>query len=156
MASLRDFFSEPLASSPLVQVATLEHLMQFSLLRVLEAELLTELLLSARLETHDEGDWIFHAGDADDTDYFLVSGAVALQAADGRLHYVEAGGVMSQQPLARLRPRQFSARMERRGTVLVISHAMLQTLSSCGRVNVADEGRQYLVEEWPFRGKENG
>lgn len=55
------------------------------------------------------GERLFECSDIDSIDYFLLSGRVLLTAEDGREREVEAGSDTARMPLARLRPRQYTA-----------------------------------------------
>lgn len=70
-----------------------------------------ELILLAGMMQHhaaEEGTRILHFGDTDRHQYFLLSGAVELEARDGMRHVIESGGEMSRTALAGARPCEYS------------------------------------------------
>lgn len=144
MANLLHIFSD--SPSPTVNVgrAGLDELLQFTPLRALDSEAQLELLLSARLESVADQDVLFHFHDSDTCEYFLLSGQVRLVAADGRIHRVEAGTAIAQQPLARLRPRQFTGVVEEAAALLVVDRQLLARLQEQMRLR---QQTRYGVEE---------
>ncbi|HSC75415.1 MAG TPA: HDOD domain-containing protein, partial [Pseudomonadales bacterium] len=118
----------PTASSVPVNAAYLEHLLRFAPLRTLDDEALAELLPLARLESYSDQKCLFQLSDNDNCEYFLLSGELKLVAADGRVHRVAADSPVAQQPLARLRPRHYSAVVELSATLLVVDRDLLARL----------------------------
>lgn len=144
MANLLDVFAAACPPALSAGMAGLDELARFAPLRALDDESQLALLQVARLATVADQQVLFYFQDRDDYDYFLISGRVKLVAADGRIHRVEAGTVMAQQPLARLRPRQYTGVVEGGASLLVVGRETLQRLQ--GRVTACTEGR-YGVEE---------
>jgi CRP-like cAMP-binding protein len=73
----------------------------------------SELALIARgvkLMAGDKDTVLFTAGSDDGLDYFLVKGEVHLIAKDGRTNSVNAEDSVARNPLARLRPRLYTAK----------------------------------------------
>ncbi len=71
-------------------------------------------LLASRLISVDgakQGCTLFHLGENDELEYFLVSGEVELIAEDGVTKRLNANDSAAQFPLALLRPRKFSAQV---------------------------------------------
>jgi hypothetical protein len=111
-----------------LNAAGMEELLRFAPLRSLDDEALMELLTLARLESYAEREYLFHLSDCDNSEYFLLSGDLKLVAADGRVHRVFADSPVAQQPLARLRPRHYSAVVEAPATLLVVDRDVLVRL----------------------------
>lgn len=58
----------------------------------------------------DKGKALFEAGSNDQLDYFLVKGEIHLIAKDGRINSIKAEDNAARNPLARLRPRLYTAK----------------------------------------------
>lgn len=70
------------------------------------------LILAGRIDVRRiaRGEVLFECGDIDTHEFFLVSGRLQLTAEDGRERVVEADTSLGRMPIARLRPRQYTAR----------------------------------------------
>jgi hypothetical protein len=82
--------------------------------RFVNFELLSEVELRAiaktlRLQFADAGDVLFHSGGVERDEFFLVTGELKLIADDGRAHLIPATSGLARQPIARLRPRRYTA-----------------------------------------------
>ena len=75
----------------------------------LSSDDLTVLASRARVERLPRGRRLFREGDADPWLYCLLEGSLLLEAADGRSHRLDAGTPAASQPVARLKPRRFTA-----------------------------------------------
>lgn len=75
----------------------------------LESELVA-LAREVKLVAANEGAVLFDVGSDDQLDYFLVKGRVNLIAKDGRINSVDAEDNAARNPLARLRPRLYTAK----------------------------------------------
>lgn len=139
---LHVFASSPQSST--ANAASMDDLLRFAPLRTLDDEALAELMPQARLEMHDDQDCLFQLSDSDGCEYFLLSGALKLMAADGRIHRVAADSPVAQQPLARLRPRHYSAVVESNATMLVVDRDLLTRLQEHMQQRVQ---QRYGVEE---------
>jgi len=137
-------FSAPSPHSNPVNAASMDDLLRFAPLRILDDEALAELMPLARRETHVDQDCLFQLSDSDECEYFLLSGALKLVAVDGRIHRVAADSPVAQQPLARLRPRHYSAVVESSATMLVVDRDLLTRLQEHMRQRVQ---QRYGVEE---------
>lgn len=71
---------------------------------------LAALARGVKLIAGDKGTVLFAAGSDDQLDYFLVKGEVRLIANDGRINSVNAEDNVARNPLARLRPRLYTAK----------------------------------------------
>lgn len=76
----------------------------------LSADDLTVLASRASTERLPSGRLLFREGDQDPWLFCLLEGSLRLEAADGRSHVLEAGTAAASQPVARLKPRRFTAR----------------------------------------------
>jgi HD-like signal output (HDOD) protein len=88
----------------------IERLREFTSFRNLTEEDL--LVLSGRIETRQarRGEVLFNCGDIDTREWFLLAGTLQLIAEDGRERVVEADTGIGRMPIAKLRPRQYTAR----------------------------------------------
>ena len=71
---------------------------------------LAALARGVKLIAGDKDAVLFAAGSDDQLDYFLVKGEIRLTAKDGRINLVNAEDNVARNPLARLRPRLYSAK----------------------------------------------
>jgi len=87
-----------------------ERLREFSSFRMLPDDDL--VILSGRIAVKEarRGDVLFECGDIDSVDLFLLTGRLQLIAEDGRERSVEADSDVARMPIARLRPRQYTAK----------------------------------------------
>lgn len=69
------------------------------------------ILVSAAITVEEKvaGRALFRSGDDDKLEYFLLSGSLNLTAKDGASRKVVAGEELARHPVARLRPRQYTA-----------------------------------------------
>ena len=70
---------------------------------------LAELSRTLYVQSAKPGEQLFRAGDTNAQDIFLVSGELKLIADDGRSHLVTANSGAARHPIARLRPRRYTA-----------------------------------------------
>lgn len=70
------------------------------------------LILSSRVQIKEvrRGDVLFNCGDIDSQEIFLLAGKLQLIADDGRERVIEARTTMANLPIAKLRPRQYTAK----------------------------------------------
>jgi len=88
------------------------------------------VLLANRAERrrHGPGQRVIERGLRDGVDFFLVSGQVELESADGRKYLIEAGSDKAVNPIARLQPRMYTVRAVKPSEFLVIPQDMLTQL----------------------------
>src|SRR5690606_18262844 len=122
--------NSPAAVSP-------DRLRQFTSFRTLSEEDL--LVLSGRVAVKEarRGDTLFKCGDIDSTEIFLLGGKLQLIAEDGRERVVEADSEASKMPIARLRPRQYTAKALTTVDYISVDVDLLESLAE--RQRSADE-----------------
>ncbi|MCP5151450.1 MAG: HDOD domain-containing protein [Chromatiales bacterium] len=107
----------------------------------------------ARMEWVPPKTVLFHEGETDPWMFCLVEGSLVLTAADGRVHEITAGSAQAARPIARLKPRRYTAR------TLTPSRVVRIDASQLGDWAGASDGLSpdsVLVEEvdepWPGQG----
>lgn len=89
-----------------------DQLAQFKTFAELSEEDRLVLASQLPLRRAARGEVLFRCGDIDAQDYFLLSGRLGLTADDGRERTVEGGSEAAAMPIARLRPRHYTARAQ--------------------------------------------
>jgi HD-like signal output (HDOD) protein len=86
-----------------------DRLREFTSFRMLPEDDL--VILAGRIAVKEvrRGEVMFRCGDIDSVDIFLLGGRVLLVADDGRERAIDAGSDVARMPIARLRPRQYTA-----------------------------------------------
>ncbi|MCK7549192.1 HDOD domain-containing protein [Marinobacter koreensis] len=102
------------------------------------------VLLASRAErrTHGPGQRVAERGVRDGLDIFLVSGAVELQAVDGRKSIIEAETDKALNPIARLQPRMYDVVAVKPSEFLVIEQDVLNQLLRSAPVNQVEMGSE--------------
>lgn len=106
----------------------LETICQFKPFDSIDAGLLTQLSQFIEIKNGSPGINLFHAGDFDADEYYLVQGEVALIAKDGRESIIKSGRDNSLYPIAHLRPRMYTAKAATPIRYFVISRSVLDEL----------------------------
>lgn len=140
--------SEPLSPDQLRQFRPLD--------RLTDAQL---LVLASRAERrrHSAGQRIVERGSRDGLDYFLLRGAVELQAPDGRRTMIHAGTDAAMSSIARLQPRMYDVVAVRPSEFLLVGQEVLNQLlraapvahdsvQSTDALADGDEEQQLLME----------
>jgi HD-like signal output (HDOD) protein len=117
-----------------------EKLREFTSFRTLAEEDLLLLAGSIELRSARRGEVLFECGDIDARDFFLLNGRLQLVAEDGRERSLEAGSDAARMPVARLRPRQYTARAQTSVEYFMVDCDVLDALN---RVQVEGEGIDY-------------
>jgi HD-like signal output (HDOD) protein len=107
---------------------SLRRLRQFQPLDRLTDGQLVLLANRAERRRHGPGQRIIERGVRDGADFFLVSGQVELESADGRKYLIEAGSEKAVNPIARLQPRMYTVTAVKPSEFLVIAQDMLAQL----------------------------
>ena len=89
-----------------------ERLREFTSFRTLPEEDLVILAGRIAVKEARRGDILFECGDIDSVDVFLLSGRLQLIAEDKRERIIEAESDIARMPIARLRPRQYTAKAQ--------------------------------------------
>lgn len=107
------------------------------------------LLVAGRIEvrTARRGDVLFERGSVDTQEIFLLSGRLQLVAEDGRERIVEAGTQAATLPVAKLRPRQYTARALSNIEYISVAGDVLRSLSARQRAATVEMDIGYGVEE---------
>ncbi len=106
---------------------------------------------SVVIKSVNSGQTIFNIGDEDDTEFYLLSGEVDLLAADGVIKSVKAGELVAKHPIARLRPRRYTA-VSRKPSVLFSMHRDVLAALHAGGIDAQKSNSIYQVDEIPFIG----
>jgi HD-like signal output (HDOD) protein len=130
-----------------------DRLRQFSSFSALPEEDL--LILSGRIEIRQarRGDVLFNCGDIDSVEIFLLGGRLQLVAEDGRERVVEADSEAARMPIARLRPRQYTAKALTTVEYIAVDVDLLESLAE-GRADGADMGVGYGMVEISYSADE--
>jgi HD-like signal output (HDOD) protein len=109
------------------------------------------LILAGRttIEHVPKGSVLFEHGDDDQWSFCLLDGTLGLEAADGRVHRVDAGTPRAMQPVSRLLPRQYTGRAVTPARVLRIDG------SDLGDLTIDATQDHYLVEEMADQDEEH-
>jgi HD-like signal output (HDOD) protein len=136
----------------------LELLPNYSPFDALDQSLLTMLAKNISIKNHNTGFTLFQSGDYDADEYFLIKGSVTLVAHDGRENSISAGMDNARFPIARLRPRMYTAIAATPIRYFVISASVLDELQRSSRnantnnmmlemhQKSGDDGRSLLYE----------
>lgn len=94
----------------------------------LPPEIQNEIIKNAVLIQVSNKDLVFNQGDRDGFSFYLIDGALELEAS-GQVHNtITSGSDRARYPLAQLQPRQFSAKAKTDSVVLKLSRDMLDKL----------------------------
>lgn len=138
--------------------ALLEILPKYSPFDVLDQSLLSMLAKDITIKRQNPGFNLFQSGDYDADEYFLISGTVKLVARDGRENTISAGNDNARFPIARLRPRMYTAIAASPIRYFVIAASVLDELQRSTRNasnhdmmqemhhKLGDDGRSLLYE----------
>ncbi|NIB42040.1 HDOD domain-containing protein [Pseudomaricurvus alkylphenolicus] len=108
---------------------TPERLQQFEPFEGLDAHQLLLLRSQVQWRKVARKTQLFGFGDIDSNEYFLLSGEVELQSADGKRFRVAAGQPNARRQLARLRPRQYTAITTGPCELIVVDSDVLEDLA---------------------------
>ncbi len=111
---------------------TSERLREFTSFRNVSEEDLLILAGSIEVQSARRGDTLFTCGDIDARDFFLLSGRLQLIAEDGRERFIDAGSDVARMPVARLRPRQYTAKSMTPVSYFMVDCDLLDSLSQSG------------------------
>lgn len=105
--------------------------------------LLKKLVELIEIKVAEPGKVLFSAGDYDVDEYYLVKGKVSLNAKDGRQSILEPGMSNIRYPIARLRPRMFTAKAVTKIYYFVVSKSVLDEL----QLSIQESNKDSMFEE---------
>ena len=111
----------------------IELLRRYSPFDVIDSNLLQRLAKDIQIKTAKKGFSLFEHGDYDSDEYYLVSGSVCLVARDGREKTFTMNDSNASYPIARLRPRMYSAVAATPIQYFVIAASVLDELQRSSR-----------------------
>jgi len=111
----------------------MELLPKYSPFDAIDSALLQTLATDIQIKTAAKGFCLFEHGDYDSDEYFLVSGSVHLVARDGREKIFNMNDNNAHFPIARLRPRMYSAVAATPIHYFVIAASVLDELQRSSR-----------------------
>ncbi len=130
----------------------LELLPKYSPFNSLDKDLLAMLAKDISVKTGDVGLCLFEHGDFDADEFYLISGTISLIAQDGRENLISTDSTNARFPIARLRPRMYTAKAASPISYFVISASVLDELQSSIRKNDSN----VLVKEMQQKAGEEG
>lgn len=130
---------------------TIATLRRFSPFDSVDLQLLETLAADVTILQAERGLHLFSAGDYDATEYYLLEGSIKLTARDGKEKIFQADQASARFPIARLRPRMYSARANSDIRYFVISAAVLdelqRSLRQSGSTTILQEAQQEAGED---------
>ena len=112
----------------------LEHLAKLSPFDNIDSQLLSKLAEDIEISSAKRGTLLFSIGDYDPNDYYLLDGSIKLLASDGREKVISAGDSSARFPIARLRPRIYTASANSDIRYFVVNDSVLEELLSSRRL----------------------
>ncbi|MFT5691808.1 MAG: HD-like signal output (HDOD) protein [Oceanicoccus sp.] len=124
----------------------------------IDSSLLETLAEDIEIKTADTGYILFESGAFDSTEFYLVSGSINLIARDGRENTISMRNSNARFPIARLRPRMYTAKAATPIHYFVIAASVLDELQRSSRgsgndlvltetaQNSGDDGSSLLYE----------
>lgn len=130
----------------------LEVLPNYSPFDRIDSGLLTQLAKDLTISHAAEGFTLFNSGDFDAEEYYLLSGTVSLLADDGRENLISAASDNVRFPIARLRPRKYTAKAKNAIRYFSISASVLDEIQNSMRKNDS----KLMVQEMQHKAGEEG
>jgi len=90
---------------------------------------------------------LFHFGDNDTQDFFLLDGALLLSARDGQEHSLMSDSDRAKHPVSRLRPRQYSAKTQTESHIIVVDNQQFDQIKQRSHEQEANYQVSEHVEE---------
>lgn len=104
----------------------------------IDSSLLETLAEDIEIKTADTGYILFESGAFDSAEYYLVSGSINLIARDGRENTISMSNSSARFPIARLRPRMYTAKAATPIHYFVIGASVLDELQRSSRGSGSD------------------
>lgn len=118
-------------------------LTRFAPFESIDRQLLEVLATDVNILSAERDELLFSAGDYDSDEYYLLQGSIKLTARDGKEKIIDASQGNARFPIARLRPRMYSARANSDIRYIAISAAVLDELQR----NLRYSGSPAMLEE---------
>ncbi len=125
---------------------------QYSPFDQIEESLLLALAKDIQIKKADSGFVLFNAGDYDTDDYYLLTGSIELKANDGRNKEVSAKHESSLFPIARLRPRMYTATATSEIRYFIVSDTVLDEIQR----SLIKSNNSVMVQEMQKKAGEDG
>lgn len=133
-----------------------ERLREFTSFRQLSDDDLVILAGRIAIQEARRGDVLFECGDIDSVEVFLLNGRLQLIAEDNRERTIEADSDVARMPVARLRPRQYTAKAQTTVDFFTVDVDLLESLNERARNNNDDTmGVGFGVVEISYAGDES-
>lgn len=114
-------------------LSLLELLSRYSPFDGIDNSLLQMLAMGLEVKTAEQGFTLFQSGDYDSNEFYLISGTINLIATDGREKTICADDSNNRFPIARLRPRMYTAKATSPIRYFVVSASVLDELQRSTR-----------------------
>ncbi len=88
-----------------------------------------KILQHGKLMTYVSGAYVFQQGEHDDYTYYLLEGMLEMQSCDETTFVITTDTELHKYPLAKIQPRQYSARAVTQVVLLQIYHNVLNAMS---------------------------
>jgi len=132
--------------------STADILAQYSPFDGIDRKLLGLLAKDVDIRSAEDGHTLFRAGDYDADEFYLIKGAVKLKAQDGRESLISSGQNNARHPIARLRPRMYTAVASGKIDYFVVSASVLDELQR----SLRGLSEELLVQEMQQKAGEEG
>ena len=110
-----------------------ELLSRYSPFDNIDEKLLQMLAMGIEVKSAAEGFTLFHSGDYDSNEYYLINGSLTLIANDGREKTIDANDSNNRFPISRLRPRMYTAKAASAIRYFVVAASVLDELQRSTR-----------------------
>lgn len=125
---------------------------QFAPFDTLEAQLFEQITRYIEPKVAKKGAQLFEVGDNDADEYYLLSGKLGLIAKDGRERLVSAGEPAAKLPIARLRPRMYTAKASTDIRYFSVSKSVMDELQR----SVSPKDQSLMVDDMREQAGEDG
>ncbi|HUH37448.1 MAG TPA: HDOD domain-containing protein [Spongiibacteraceae bacterium] len=131
-----------------------DKLREYTTFRNIADDDLLVLCNQLKVQRAGRGEELFRCGDIDTAEVFLLVGKLQLIAEDGRERSIDASDEAARMPIARLRPRQFTARAMTHVEYFQVDCDLIEALSHQvqeARALEADYGVTEIEQDWDER-----
>ena len=130
----------------------LQLIAQYSPFDGLESELFAQIAIHIHIQTAKKGMQLFEVGDIDVEEYYLIAGEISLEAKDGRKQLINAKDERCRLPIARLRPRMYTAEAVTDIMYFAVSKPVLDELQR----GLNENARELVVDDMRSQAGEDG